>query len=411
MGGWRTNGGDPVWDTSTLQFEARFSNGSIGYIADPYALRRGTHHMQVTGEHHRFWTIFDRYAVAPTDETPSTAAGSSRSVVCGFGPGQGLEEEGGWKLLTEKIYTNPDSSRVMTRVKVLCAIYTHAPLHPLARAAALTWGVQCDGFLAFSTETIPELGFLDLVHNGPEAYGNMFQKVRSIWAYIYRHYRDQFDFFHLSGDDTYLLVNNLRLLTQQVQDTLGPAVPVHLGRWIRQKNLPYISGGPGYTLNRVALEHLALEGLPSCLSDKHASYEDRLISLCMQSIGILPRDTRQGITGEQRYHVASPHQAFITRVSPLQKRPSYQSKVAAFDQSLPLPSPYQLFNTADRLMDNGAPTMLGPRYGLQSAAIDSVAFHHINSPLYMSRMHAILYPELCPMESPLGMALRRVTLH
>jgi hypothetical protein len=28
----------------------------------------------------------------------------------------------------------------------------------LARTAALTWGYKCDGFLAFSTETIPVLG-------------------------------------------------------------------------------------------------------------------------------------------------------------------------------------------------------------------------------------------------------------
>lgn len=77
------------------------------------------------------------------------------------------------------------------------------------RAAALTWGHKCDGFLAFSTKTIPSLGQLNLTHRGEESYMNMWQKVRSIWAYIHAHYLRDYDFFHLGGDDLFVIVENL----------------------------------------------------------------------------------------------------------------------------------------------------------------------------------------------------------
>ena len=47
-------------------------------------------------------------------------------------------------------------------------------------------------------------------HEGPEEYENMWQKSRAIWKYIYFHYRDDFDWFVLGGDDVFLIVENLR---------------------------------------------------------------------------------------------------------------------------------------------------------------------------------------------------------
>ena len=132
--------------------------------------------------------------------------------ICEHRPGQGLEEDGGFKLLTEKVRLAPvprDSPRI------LCLMYTHPPMHALARTAALTWGWQCDGFLAFSTENVPALGIVALSHPGPESYGNMWQKVRSIWRFVHERYAQDYDYFHLCGDDTYVVVNNLRHFLQQ----------------------------------------------------------------------------------------------------------------------------------------------------------------------------------------------------
>ena len=36
------------------------------------------------------------------------------------------------------------------------------------------------------------------------------KKIRSIWAYAYNHYLNEYDFFFICGDDTYVAVENMR---------------------------------------------------------------------------------------------------------------------------------------------------------------------------------------------------------
>ncbi len=48
-----------------------------------------------------------------------------------------------------------------------------------------------------------------LLHEGEESYYNMWQKVRSIWRYIAKHYADDYDYFFLSGDDTFVIMEKL----------------------------------------------------------------------------------------------------------------------------------------------------------------------------------------------------------
>ena len=38
----------------------------------------------------------------------------------------------------------------------------------------------------------------------------MWQKSRAIWKYINFHYKDDYDWFILGGDDIFLIVENLR---------------------------------------------------------------------------------------------------------------------------------------------------------------------------------------------------------
>lgn len=38
----------------------------------------------------------------------------------------------------------------------------------------------------------------------------MWQKSRAIWKYIDRHYKNDYDWFVLGGDDIFLIVENLR---------------------------------------------------------------------------------------------------------------------------------------------------------------------------------------------------------
>uniref|UniRef100_A0A1I8FCL0 N-acetylgalactosaminide beta-1,3-galactosyltransferase n=1 Tax=Macrostomum lignano TaxID=282301 RepID=A0A1I8FCL0_9PLAT len=63
---------------------------------------------------------------------------------------------------------------------------------------------------------------------------------------------DQFDFVLKADDDTFVVVENLRLLLAP----LDPGQPVHLGRWFfydRDPKQSYMSGGGGYVLSRAAV--------------------------------------------------------------------------------------------------------------------------------------------------------------
>ena len=152
------------------------------------------------------------------------------------GPGQGNEGELGWPVLVDKIkigspvplpddpsdhreppngwagennYPDEDDPPYFNSPrppKVFCGVYTYHKKHYLLEAATHTWAYRCDGFLAFSDLTDPTIGAVDLPHYGEETYQNMWQKVRSIWAYIYTHYYNQFvsqaaDKFHFNNNE------------------------------------------------------------------------------------------------------------------------------------------------------------------------------------------------------------------
>jgi len=344
---------------------------------------------------------------------------------------------GAYALLTEKIRVE-DSSNNHNRTKLLCALYTHSRLHNLAVTAALTWGAQCDGFLAFTNDTATEKEpfMVHLPHAGPESYHNMWQKTRSIFQYLHQYHRS-YDWFHLSGDDVFVLVPNLRRFVAKLSDNNNNNVPMLAGQWIRQKNRPYVGGGPGYTFNRAALEWYVggdnnnkTTVWDTCFPDTVSSAEDRLLSQCLlqsprdggNGSGVTLVDTRQADTWEQRYHDVGPQQVYEGRMAATgRRRANFHSRAEAYWERLPRPGEYNLNNhnrtttstttakekEAERPLwkpvdDNDNTTrVVGPKPHLQAAASDSVSFHKIHHPVYMVRLFAILYPGTCPPDSPL----------
>lgn len=189
--------------------------------------------------------------------------------------------------------------------KILCMIYTiHTAdgQNPNLRAIADTWGRRCDGFLGASNVTDHSMGAIDLPHLGPERYNNMWQKVRSMWTYAYDHYLDDYDYFHIGGDDLYLAVDNLRayvdgpyvqqeLLNNGHLDRISshPKDRPRAIKWAKMKQhrplvlgIPLVhsrhflfpSGGPGYTLNRAALNVYGKSGIDEFFPTTEISQED-----------------------------------------------------------------------------------------------------------------------------------------
>jgi glycoprotein-N-acetylgalactosamine 3-beta-galactosyltransferase len=139
----------------------------------------------------------------------------------------------------------------------------------------------------------------------------MWLKVRAIWQYVYQHYLDDYDFFHIGGDDHYVIPENLRYVasTGSWKGPWNQSRPMFLGgNMIDFPNTRrrYCGGGSGYTLNRVALTLLIERLLDThhCRPHHRASDEDRIVSNCFRSVGIDCMDTNDE-KNETRYHQAS----------------------------------------------------------------------------------------------------------
>ncbi|CAN0346077.1 unnamed protein product, partial [Ectocarpus fasciculatus] len=200
--------------------------------------------------------------------------------------------------------------------RIFCGIYTHEKNHATkVKAVKETWASHCDGFVAFSDVADLELQTFKIKHEGPEEYSNMWQKARAIWKYINFHYKDDFDWFVLGGDDLFLIVENLRkyLLSEEIKRAAGGLGnggpnPMYLGRRFRfiGENRIYNNGGPSYVLNQASVGLLASH-LDDDACQPHAAkhWEDILVASCLKKNGVEAFDTRDAL-GRERFHPFTP---------------------------------------------------------------------------------------------------------
>lgn len=199
---------------------------------------------------------------------------------------------------------------------ILCLVYTvDLPKNKQNLISiAETWGRQCDGFIAASNETDPAFGAVNIRHKGKEEYANMWQKVRSMWIYAYKKYINDFDFFLIAGDDTYVAIENLRayLHSAEVQRLEDGYIDLIEGYFLQDKHrgshelrprplifgapfmygrLPLISGGPGYVLNQEALRFFGEKGADTYKTDVVDPKEDFHMALFFLSHDIYISDT------------------------------------------------------------------------------------------------------------------------
>lgn len=106
---------------------------------------------------------------------------------------------------------NTVAQKLYNEVRVLCWIMTNPKNHQSkARHVKRTWGKRCNKLLFMSSAEDPELGTIAL----PVAEGrnNLWAKTKAAYKYIYDNHMDDADWFFKADDDTYTIVENLRLL-------------------------------------------------------------------------------------------------------------------------------------------------------------------------------------------------------
>ena len=209
----------------SVWFDALDTYGNRGHVADPTLLRKSVLQWHKEHPNATYWDRLQKYQshlLKKKDE-----GYMYMEETCKLIPGISVFGQGGITMLMERIKvdkvptlrmggkdcleqeeTYGDGNNNTTKkkkLKLFCGVYSHDDHRDELRLAALSYGIKCDGFLAFSTATIPSLGMVALLHRGKEMYDNMFQKTRSILSYVAMHYLDDYDYFHLGGDDMHII--------------------------------------------------------------------------------------------------------------------------------------------------------------------------------------------------------------
>mmetsp|Transcript_48179 Transcript_48179/g.139602 ORF Transcript_48179/g.139602 Transcript_48179/m.139602 type:complete len:432 (+) Transcript_48179:138-1433(+) len=247
---------------------------------------------------------------------------------------------------------------------IMCIIYTMEKHHySQLRAMRETWASGCDGWLAFSNVSDPRIPTISIPHAGKEEYKNMWQKVRSMWHFVAKHYSEEFGFFVMGGDDMFIMPQNLRNYLALVG--AAPGKQHFLGRRLKtghgDRGTLFNSGGAGYVLSRRTLrtldEHL---NDSRCGPERRTSTEDVNVAECLWKVaGVLPEDTRDEL-GRERFHPFPPATHW-----------SLKSDADGW---------YGQYNRD-----------WGLKYGKDCCAPDSVSFHYMRPPSHMRLLYALLY--------------------
>lgn len=150
--------------------------------------------------------------------------------------------------------------------------------------------------------------------NVGEGRDNLWGKTKAAYEYVYKHHLQDADWFFKADDDTYAIVENLRILLKNFNAT----DPVYLGRkfkpYVKQG---YMSGGAGYVLSKKALEKFVKEGLsnPSNCRPDNGGAEDLEMGFCMQGLHVKAGDSRDNLHRET-FHPFLPEHMLIPNLIP-----------------------------------------------------------------------------------------------
>lgn len=112
----------------------------------------------------------------------------------------------------KRIRQHIESTQIKTNVKLFCAIYTYSGNTKFTDAQSETWAQKCDGLLFSSDVTNSTTGHFRLETKSRHGYKykGMIQRLRTMYAFIYDNFLNEYDYFHFCGDDTYIIVENLK---------------------------------------------------------------------------------------------------------------------------------------------------------------------------------------------------------
>jgi len=75
--------------------------------------------------------------------------------------------------------------------RAVIIVYSNDCSHSIFILFRNIYSKKCDGFMVAPTKTDKKLGTINIPHEGPEEYDNIWQKVRSMWSYVYDNFYEK----------------------------------------------------------------------------------------------------------------------------------------------------------------------------------------------------------------------------
>ena len=147
----------------------------------------------------------------------------------------------------------------------------------------------------------------------------LWRKTRAALHYVHDRYANDYDFFVKADDDTYIIMENLRLLLT----TYDANDPTYLGCRFRPiAPEGYNAGGAGYVLSRTALRQF-VNDLNRTLCPYGLNVdEDATLGRCLATLGIYPGDTRDRL-GQYRFLPIAPEAHLLDTALPWMEQYAY----------------------------------------------------------------------------------------
>ncbi|MEE6522383.1 hypothetical protein FKM82_020899 [Ascaphus truei] len=177
-------------------------------------------------------------------------------------------------------------------------------LEKKAKHVKATWAQRCNKVLYMSSEENKDFPTVGL--DTKEGRDQLYWKTIKAFQYVHDHHLHEADWFMKADDDTYVVLDNLRLLLSKHK----PEEPIYFGRrfkpYVKQG---YMSGGAGYVLSKEALKRFVTAFKEEKCSHS-SSVEDLALGKCMETIHVLAGDSRDSI-GKETFHPFVPEHHLI----------------------------------------------------------------------------------------------------
>ncbi|KAH8238801.1 hypothetical protein KR038_000819 [Drosophila bunnanda] len=206
--------------------------------------------------------------------------------------------------------TNTVVARRMFRsVRILCLVLTWPKgyMHGV-KSISETWGRHCNRVLYYSQSRLSGVeGAETVALNVSDERNMLWGKTKAAFRHAYRHYRHEADWFYKADDDTYAIMENMRLMLRPY----SPDTPIYFGSTFNLDSQIYMSGGAGYVLSRKAVElFVDATGEKSLCQPGPRGVEDFEMGRCMDTLNVKIGDSTD-LYGRHRFF-SLPLQYFLT---------------------------------------------------------------------------------------------------